>query len=95
VTEWVPASRATERWLVQRQFRIGNALAMIRAELEPGIRAQFLRFVHAVKEVVVAVVLLPMAVARGKAALVRTRQRVAFGLGTLWGMSGRSYEEYR
>jgi len=95
VTEWVPANRATAEWLVRRQFRIGNAMALIRAEFEPGIRARLLRFVRAVKEVVVAGASLPFAAANGKVALVRARQRAAFGLGTLWGMAGRAYEEYR
>jgi glycosyltransferase involved in cell wall biosynthesis len=95
VTEWVPPSRTTAKWLVRRQFRIGNALACIRTELEPGFARQVGRWARALKEVALAVASFPQARMRGTVDWVRARQRAAFNLGMIWGLLGRSYEEYR
>jgi len=95
VTEWIPSERTTEDWLVRRQFRIGNASAFIRAELEPGAGHRMRCWVRAGKEVVLAFFSLPLAKLRGMPAWVRARQRAAFSLGMIWGLLGRSYEEYR
>jgi len=95
VTEWVPPDRANAGWLGRRQFRIGNALARIQAELEPGVARAFRRASRAGKEVLAAAVSLPAARSRGRVAWVRTCQRAAFSLGVIWGLVGGSYEGYR
>lgn len=95
VTEWVPQGRTTAKWLVRRQFRIGNASAFIQAELEPGLGRRIRRWARAGKDVAFAVASMPLARMRGKIAWVRARQRAAFSLGMIWGLLGRSYEEYR
>jgi len=95
VTEWIPANRTTASWLVRRQFRIGNASAAIEAELEPGVGRRLRSGARACKEIVFALASMPLAGIRGTAAWVLARQRAAFSLGMIWGLLGRSYEEYR
>ena len=95
VTEWIPASRANARWLVRRQFRVGNSLAFIESEFDPGLRQWLRRCVRACYTVASGIATLPRAWIRGRVSYVRACQRIASGLGRLWGMLGRTYEEYR
>jgi len=95
VTEWVPSERTNARWLVRRQFRIGNALARIQAELDPGLRFALRRALRAAKEILFALFSLPAARFRGMAEWVRAQQRAAFSLGVIWGLLGGTYEGYR
>jgi glycosyltransferase involved in cell wall biosynthesis len=91
--EWVPASRANARWLVRRQFRVGNALAFIEGEV--GRRSWLRRLLGALVELARAAASLPAARLGGTAAWVRGRQRLATSLGVLWGLFGCVREEYR
>jgi len=95
VNEWVHASRANPRWLVHRMFRVGNALAFIEAELDPGWRRRARLLLRACAEVLLGIVILPWAWLRGTAASVRARQRIASSLGMLWGLVGGTSEGYR
>jgi glycosyltransferase involved in cell wall biosynthesis len=95
VTEWIPASRANARWLVQRQFRVGTALAFIESELDPGLRRRLRRWGRACRGMALGIGSLPWARVRGRVAYVHACQRIASNLGALWGMFGRTYREYR
>lgn len=95
VTEWIPASRANARWLVRRQFRVGNSLAFIESEFDPGLRRWILRWARACYGVAAGIARLPVAWIRGRVSSVRACQEVASNLGRLWGMFGRTYQEYR
>jgi GT2 family glycosyltransferase len=95
VHEWVHASRANAKWLVHRMFRVGNALAFIESELEPGWRRRSRLLARACAEVLSGFVILPRAWLQGTVASVRARQRIASSLGMLWGLLGRTSEGYR
>jgi glycosyltransferase involved in cell wall biosynthesis len=95
VHEWVHASRANAKWLVHRMFRVGNALAFIESELEPGWRRRSRLLARACAEVLTGLVTLPRARFQGTAASVRARQRIASSLGMLWGLLGGTSEGYR
>lgn len=92
-TEWVPAVRANARWLIRRQLRVGNALAFIESELEPERRLR--RWARTCRDIVRTTLSLPGARLRGQVSWVRARQRLAQGLGMLWGLFGGRIEEYR
>jgi len=95
VKEWVPARRATARWLVRRQFRVGNALASIEGELDRGWLRSLRRFARACYRLIHGFAVLPRASLRGKVEYVRACQDIASDLGRLWGMFGGRYQEYR
>jgi len=95
VREWVPASRATARWLVRRQLRVGNVTADIEAELDPGWRPAVARFARTGHRLLRSLVTLPFACLRGKAEGVRVCQDIASDIGRLWHALGGRYEEYR
>ena len=94
-TEWVPRSRTNARWLIRRQFRVGNALAFIEGETQPGARSRPRRFARAGVQLLLAIASLPKARLGGQVTWVRGRQRLATSLGMLWGLLGRTTEEYR
>ena len=93
VREWVPESRASMRWLVQRQYRYGNAAAFL--DRRQSLRKWAWRLVLAIRNVVVAALWLPFASVRGQGAMTTTLQRLALGSGYLSGSLGHRYEEYR
>jgi len=95
VTEWIPASRANARWLVRRQFRVGNSLAFIESEFEPGLHRRIRRWLRACYGVVIGIAALPLARVRGRVSYVRACQHIASDLGRLSAAFGRTYQEYR
>jgi glycosyltransferase involved in cell wall biosynthesis len=94
-TEWVPSSRTNARWLIRRQFRVGNALAFIEGETLSGAGSRLRRFARALVELLRATASLPKARLGGPVAWLRGRQRMAASLGMFWGLLGRASEEYR
>lgn len=95
VTEWIPASRANARWLLRRQFRVGNSLAFIESEFEPRWQRRLGGRLRACYGVASRIALLPRARFRGRVAYVRACQHIASDLGRLWAAFGRTYQEYR
>jgi glycosyltransferase involved in cell wall biosynthesis len=91
--EWVPAGRATVRWLLRRSVRIGTSDAFIARDLD-GVAAMprlaLLAARYAVRGVVRG-----LRMWEGRAAFVRAGLDLARSLGLLGGVLGLTYHEYR
>lgn len=95
VWETVPASRARAAWLLRRSFRTGNAGAFIDRELLP-LRAWLpVRLARTAALLGLGLVTLPPALVLGRARAVASARHVAHALGSLAGMAGWRYHEYR
>ncbi|HEX2206250.1 MAG TPA: glycosyltransferase family 2 protein [Longimicrobium sp.] len=93
--EWVPPSRTRLSWLLQRAFRRGNGWALLERELEPGLRVRARRVLRGGGRIVRGMVLLPVALFRGRHAVVDALRGICFGAGSLAGVAGYRYQEYR
>lgn len=93
--EWIPPSRVRLAWLLRRAFRRGNTWALLEAELEPGLRIRARRILRGGGRIVRGAVLLPIGLIRGRHAVVDALRGICFGAGSLAGVAGYRYDEYR
>jgi succinoglycan biosynthesis protein ExoM len=93
--EWVPPSRVRLPWLLRRAFRRGNTWALLERELDPSWRVLALRIARGAGRIVRGTVLLPLSLLRGRHAVVQTLRGMCFGAGSLAGVAGYRYDEYR
>lgn len=92
--EWIPPSRARARWILQREYRRANTWSHCERELlaAPGRRAA--RAVKGVLRIAQGLALLPLGLG-GRHVLVDALRRVWLGAGSLAGVAGLRYQEYR
>jgi succinoglycan biosynthesis protein ExoM len=93
--EWVPPSRVRLPWLLRRAFRRGNTWALLERDLEPGLRIRARRILRGGGRIVRGALLLPIGVIRGRHAVVDALRGICFGAGSLAGVAGYRYDEYR
>ena len=93
--EWVPPSRVRLSWLLRRAFRRGNTWALLERELDPGIRVRARRILRGGGRIARGAVLLPIGIVRGRHAVVDALRGICFGAGSLAGVAGYRYDEYR
>ena len=95
VEEWVPRSRARVGWLLQRAYRGGNAFTLSERILDPPGRWLAPRIIKGLARTAQGVLLAVPSMLLGRAAAVRALQKAAIGAGTLAGVLGVRYQEYR
>jgi GT2 family glycosyltransferase len=93
VTEWYPQTRANLSWLLQRHFRYGSTEISLRAVESLPERA--LEAMTALGRIVVGVTCAVMFIPLGKRYSINALRWVSFGLGLLYGLSGKQFREYR
>jgi glycosyltransferase involved in cell wall biosynthesis len=95
VREWVPPTRTTLAWLLQRSFRVGTTTTLIdRSRRQPPVRACRV-LLHGVWCGAKGGGLALLGLVRGRAGVTLGLRLVATGLGRLVGLTGYTYEEYR
>jgi len=94
VSEVVPDSRVSTRWLLRREYRRGNTLSLCLRDLEDSPWRRVRRVGNAVLQVLRGVASLIGAPVRGRHHAVKGLQSCAFGAGLVTGLTGRTYEEY-
>jgi GT2 family glycosyltransferase len=94
VHEFVPRCRATVNWIMRRAYRLGNSHSLSVIDLDRSLLSRGERIVKGTGRVLVGISMLPVAVFRGKAGLVRALQMISRGAGTLTGLIGLKYLEY-
>jgi GT2 family glycosyltransferase len=92
--EHVPASRGNVPWILKREFRTGITYSQTSRKLEPGPR-RALRVVRTLRELVRSMVLLPPAIIRGRAAALHMLRNGTRSVGSLLGIVGLTYQEYK
>ena len=94
VTETVPASRVRPWWLIRRSFRRGNTLSLCLRDLEDSWHRRIKRVLASVAHFVAGTAQILSGVFRGRVAVIRGVQRVAFAAGLVTGLVGHSFQEY-
>ncbi|HEX8692866.1 MAG TPA: glycosyltransferase family 2 protein [Longimicrobium sp.] len=93
--EWVPPSRTRVSWLLRRAFRRGNTWALCERELDPAFRVRALRLARAVGRIGVGTLRMLAAPFSGTHAAVDALRGICFGAGSVAGLAGFRYDEYR
>lgn len=94
VREYNPPNRMSVSWLLQRSFRIAFTTAVIEKDLY-SVFVVLLRLIKAVYHIILGFVLIiPLLIYYGYAGIIKALQRVARGVGALYGLLGGQYEEY-
>lgn len=94
VTEWVPPSRTTVRWLVQREYRSGITFVSMQKPFTSPMQVVS-RFGHGLVKMSLGVASTPLCLLGGPRAWVGTLRYAGSGLGMLVGLLGGRHEEYK
>lgn len=94
VHELIPTTRTTPSWLIRRQYRRGQTLSTCLVLLEDGMARKCKRLLRATVEVGSGLAIAATSVVKGRVAVVRGAQRVAFGSGLVTGLFGAHTVEY-
>jgi hypothetical protein len=95
VEEWVPRSRASVGWLVQRAYRGGNAFTLSERLLDRSGGWALARMAKGAGRTLQGALMLLPSLLLGRAPAVRALQKAALGAGTLAAVVGHEYQEYR
>lgn len=94
VTEEMPESRLTQKWILNRAFRAGNSLA-IRVYLRKGRSAPFFLLPEAFFDLITGGFLWLIYLPFGKTRYVKALKKIAMARGTISGVFGYKYYEYK
>jgi glycosyltransferase involved in cell wall biosynthesis len=94
VQETVPVSRVNSTWLIKREYRRGNTLSLCLRDLEDSWGRRAKRVLAAGWHAANGTLALLATPVKGRVALIRGAQRLAFAGGLLSGLTGRIYQEY-
>lgn len=95
VHEWVPATRTSVGWILQRAYRAGSTWSSCEREIRPSTIVLITRILKALGRIAQGILLLPFALPRGKRAVVRCFRHISWGAGNIAGLLGVQHEEYR
>ena len=94
VTEWMPASRTTVHWLLQRAFRGGNGFALCEIAINPSIQVKIVRGMKGIVHLIRGLGLTVLSLGR-KVKLIQSLQTIFLGAGMIVGVLGKQYDEYK
>jgi glycosyltransferase involved in cell wall biosynthesis len=93
--EWVPNTRTNMRWILLRGYRTWSTHSLCEKELEPSVKVQAIRMLKGSALIFIGVLLLVPSLAFDRSILVKALLRIYRGMGTLSGLAGRHYQEYK
>ncbi|MEQ8474378.1 MAG: glycosyltransferase [Marinoscillum sp.] len=94
VHEWIPKSRMTVKWQLQRAFRHTNCRTLRKRLKYPYYRAFISESAYGLLHFFLGIVTFPVYIFRGKAGFVHTLRFLWKGAGSFAGLSGFVYKEY-
>ena len=95
VHEAIPKNRTTIEYILQRGYRTWGSHSIVERELYPSVKLQSIRIVKGMGLIAIGLCLLIPSLFQGKHAVVKALQSIARGCGTLSGLLGIHYEEYK
>ena len=93
MTEWYPRTRANLGWFLRRHFRYGSTEISLRAV--DSFPAQAVEAMTALGRIIVGLTCFLMFFPLGKRHSITALRWASFGLGLLYGLSGKRFSEYR
>jgi succinoglycan biosynthesis protein ExoM len=95
VTEWVPKSRATRQYILQRGHRAWSSYSLLEKELYPSFNVQAMRVIKGNGLMFLGMLLLIPSKLIGEHAYVKALRHIYRGSGTIAGLLGIHFEEYK
>ncbi len=95
VYDIIPSSRANLRWILLRAYREPSSYSSAEKELYPSFYVQSIRMFKGFALITIGLIRIIPSLLLGKAAIVISLLYIARGLGTLGGLLGLFYEEYK
>ena len=95
VSDGIPSSRTNLKWILFRGYRTWGNYSAYEKELYPAIFTQAIRMLKGFALIVLGLVKLLPSLLLGKASLVKSLLTISRGMGTLGGLLGFHYQEYK
>lgn len=94
VSESIPPSKVSPRWILRREYRRGQTLSLSMRRRDQRLWRVVRRIGNALVQVAAGTATAIVGVPKGRFGILRGAHRVVFGLGMLTGMLGLRYREY-
>lgn len=95
VHEWIPNSRMTMRWILQRGYRSCLTYTLWEKEIKPSIQTKIGAIAKAIALILWGILLIPSALLLQRHRLIQSLLHICRGAGKISGLAGVAYEEYR
>jgi succinoglycan biosynthesis protein ExoM len=95
VHEWIPKTRTTKKYILQRGYRSWSTHSLLERELYPSVKIQSVRIIKGIGLIAIGICRLIPSLFQGQHAFVIALRSVWRGGGTIAGLLGIHYEEYR
>jgi succinoglycan biosynthesis protein ExoM len=95
VHEWIPKARTTKKYILQRAYRSWSTHSLVERELYPSFRIQAIRIAKGMALIAIGILLFIPSLFQGQHAVVKALRSICRGSGTMAGLLGIHYEEYR
>lgn len=94
VYEWIPDSRTTVQWILQRGYRSCLSYSIWEKEAKPSIQVRLLSSAKALIQIVYGLMTIPFGLIQ-KHLAIASLLRIFRGAGRLAGLLGLTYQEYK
>lgn len=95
VHESIPKNRATLKYILQRGYRTWGTHSIVERELYPSVKLQSIRIMKGMGLIAIGLFLIIPSLFQGQHVFVKALQSICRGCGTLSGLLGIHYEEYK
>jgi glycosyltransferase involved in cell wall biosynthesis len=95
VSEWIPESRTNLKWVLRRGYRCWSTQSLCERELYPSIMVLAIRACKGIGLISQGLCLILPSLLLGQHAIVRALLYISRGTGTLAGLAGIRYQEYK
>lgn len=95
VYDWIPQSRTNTQWILQRGYRGWATYSLLEKELYPAFKVQAMRVIKGLALIGIGLVKFFPALLQGKHVWVNSLLCISRGIGTLAGLLGVNYQEYK
>jgi len=95
VSDGIPSSRTNLKWILFRGYRTWGNYSAYEKELYPAVFTQAIRTLKGLALIVIGLVKLFPSLLFGKASLAKSLLTIFRGMGTLGGLLGLHYQEYK